>query len=106
MAFRVSQEESEQIDRMVRLSGLTKQDYIIQSVHHQKEVATGNTLMLVQFRKNLQQIERELERIEKASDMDGELLTPIRSMLEILEGFKEQPRTLADMKQLTVPNEE
>lgn len=26
VAFRVSQEESEQIDRMVRLSGLTKQD--------------------------------------------------------------------------------
>lgn len=61
---------------------------------------------LVQFRQNLQKIELELERIEKASDMDGELLTPIRSMLEILEGFKEQPRTLADMKQLTVPNEE
>ena len=106
VAFRVSQEESEQIDRMVRLSGLTKQDYIIQSVLHQKVVATGNPLMLVQFRKNLQQIGRELERIEKASDMDGELLTPIRSMLEILEGFKEQPRTLAGMKELTVPNEE
>lgn len=62
--------------------------------------------MLVQFRQNLQRIERELERIEKASDMDGELLTPTRSMLEILEGFKEQPGTLADMKQFTVPNEE
>ena len=67
---------------------------------------TGNPLMLVQLRQNLQRIEHELERIEKASDMDGELLTPIRSMLEILEGFKEQPGTLADMKQLTVPNEE
>lgn len=79
---------------------------VIQSVLHQKVVATGNPMMLVQFRQNLQRIERELERIEKASDMDGELLTPIRSMLEILEGFKEQPGTLADMKQLTVPNEE
>lgn len=69
-------------------------------------VATGNPLMLMQFRQNLRRIERELERIEKASDMDGELLMPIRSMLEILEGFKEQPRTLADMKQLIVPNEE
>lgn len=69
-------------------------------------VATGNPLMLVQFRQNLQRIGRELERIEKASDMDGELLTPIRSMLEILDGFKEQLGTLTDMKQLTVPNEE
>ena len=98
IAFRMSPEENEELNNRVKLSGFrTKQDYIIQSVLHQKVVVTGNPLMLVQF---------ELERIEKASDMDGELLTPIRSMLEILEGFKEQPRTLADMKQLTVPNEE
>lgn len=38
--------------------------------------------------------------------MDGELLTPIRSMLEILEEFKEQTRTLAGIKELTIPNEE
>lgn len=100
IAFRMSPEENEELNNRVKLSGFrTKQDYIIQSVLHQKVVATGNPLMLVQFRQNLQ-------RIEKASDMDGELLTPIRSMLEILEGFKEQAGTLADMKKLTVPNEE
>ena len=100
IAFRMSPEENEELNNRVKLSGFrTKQDYIIQSVLHQKVVATGNPLMLVQFRQNLQ-------RIEKASDMDGELLTPIRSMLEILEGFKEQAGTLADMKQLTVPNGE
>jgi hypothetical protein len=107
IAFRMSPEENEELNNRVKLSGFrTKQDYIIQSVLHQKVVAMGNPLMLVQFRKNLQQIERELERIEKASDMDGELLTPIRSMLEILEEFKEQTRTLAGIKELTIPNEE
>ena len=107
IAFRMSPEENEELNNRVKLSGFrTKQDYIIQSVLHQKVVAMGKPLMLVQFRKNLQQIERELERIEKASDMDGELLTPIRSMLEILEEFKEQTRTLAGIKELTIPNEE
>ncbi len=107
IAFRMSPEENEELNNRVKLSEFrTKQDYIIQSVLHQKVVAMGNPLMLVQFRKNLQQIERELERIEKASDMDGELLTPIRSMLEILEEFKEQTRTLAGIKELTIPNEE
>ena len=107
IAFRMSPEENEELNNRVKLSGFrTKQDYIIQSVLHQKVVAMGNPLMLVQFRKNLQQIERELERIEKASDMDGELLTPIRSMLEILEEFKEQTRSLAGIKELTIPNEE
>lgn len=72
IAFRMSPEENEELNNRVKLSGFrTKQDYIIQSVLHQKVVATGNPLMLVQFRKNMQQIERELERIEKVSDMDG-----------------------------------
>ena len=77
IAFRVSPEENEELNNRVRLSGFrTKQDYIIQSVLHQKVVATGNPLMLVQFRQNLQKIERELERIEKASDMMGSYLLP------------------------------
>ena len=106
IAFRVSPEENEELNNRVRLSGFrTKQDYIIQSVLHQKVVATGNPMMLVQFRQNLQRIEEELKRIGNASEMDEELLTPIRSMLEILEGFKEQPRSLAGLKQLTVSEE-
>ena len=107
IAFRMSSEENEELNNRVKLSGFrTKQDYIIQSVLHQKVVATGNPLMLVQFRQNLQRIEQELKRIEEVSEMDGELLTPIRSMLEILDGFQGQPRSLAGMKQLTLPDEE
>lgn len=106
IAFRVSPEENEELNNRVRLSGFrTKQEYIIQSVLHQKVVAIGNPLMFLQFRQNLLRIEEELKRIGKASEMDEELLTPIRSMLEILEGLKEHPRTLAGMKQLTVSEE-
>lgn len=106
IAFRVSPEENEELNNRVKLSGFrTKQEYIIQSVLHQKVVAIGNPLMFLQFRQNLLRIEEELKRIGKASEMDEELLTPIRSMLEILEGLKEHPRTLAGMKQLTVSEE-
>lgn len=77
IAFRMSPEENEELNNRVKLSGFrTKQDYIIQSVLHQKVVVTGNPLMLVQFRQNLQKIELELERIEKASDMMGSYLLP------------------------------
>ena len=61
------------------------QEYIIQSILH---------------------IEAELERLQKADDMDSELLTPIRTMLEILEAFRETPRTLAGMERLTVNEED
>jgi hypothetical protein len=107
VAFRLSPEENEELTNRVKLSGCrTRQEYIIQSILHQKVVATGNPLMLVSFRKNLQHIEYELERLEQAGDMDPELLTPIRSMLEILEAFQEAPRSLAGIKQLTVSNEQ
>lgn len=89
VGFRMSQEESEELDNRVKLSGYqSKQDYLIQSVLYQKIVAVGNPLMMVQFRKNLQHIESELERINQASEMDEELLTPIRTMLEILQAFE------------------
>ena len=46
IAFRMSPEENEELNNRVKLSGFrTKQDYIIQSVLHQKVVATGNPLM-------------------------------------------------------------
>lgn len=106
VAFRMSPEENEELTRRVKMSGCrTRQEYIIQSVLHQKVVATGNPLMLVSFRQNLQHIEAELERLQNAGDMDPELLTPIRTMLEILEAFRETPRTLAGMERLTVSDE-
>lgn len=107
VAFRLSPEENEELTNRVKLSGCrTRQEYIIQSILHQKVVATGNPLMLVSFRKNLQHIESELERLEKAGDMDPELFTPIRSMLEILEAFQEAPHSLAGMKQLAINREQ
>ena len=88
VGFRMSPEESDELNNRVKLCGFrSKQDYLIQSALHQKINVVGNPLMLVQFRQNLQRIEKELLRINEVSEMDEELLTPIRSMLEILEGF-------------------
>ena len=67
----------------------TKQDYVLDSVLHNKVTAKGNPMMLVNFRKELYGILEELERLEEASEIDEELFTPIRTMLEILEAFKE-----------------
>ena len=89
VGFRMSPEESDELNNRVKLCGFrSKQDYLIQSALHQKINVVGNPLMLVQFRQNLQRIEKELLRINEVSEMDEELLTPFRSMLEILEGFE------------------
>ena len=66
ITFRMSPEENEELNNRVKLSGFrTKQDYIIQSVLHQKVVVTGNPLMLVQFRQTLQRIEREAHKKQR-----------------------------------------
>lgn len=68
----------------------TKQEYVLDSVLHNEVVAKGNPQMLVNFRKELGEILFELERIDSASEIDEELFTPIRTMLEILEAFKKK----------------
>ena len=90
IAFRGSPEEAAELDKRWKLCGYaTKQDYLIDSMLHQQVVAKGNPMMLVTFRDELHAILHELRRIQDASEMDEELLTPIRTMLEIIEAFKE-----------------
>lgn len=74
IAFRMSPEENEELDLRVKLCGYqTRQEYIIESVLHQKVTAVGNPLMLVQFRKQLRGIEEELKRLTTLEDADEEL---------------------------------
>src|SRR5574344_1789648 len=90
VAFRMSPEENQELETRVKLMGFrTRHEYIIQSLLNHKVMATGNPLMLVQFRKQLQQIDAELSRINKRLEVEEELCVPIRTMLEILDAFKE-----------------
>lgn len=90
IAYRCSPAERKELDKRWKLLGYaTKQDYVLDSVLHNKVTAKGNPMMLVNFRKELYGILEELERLEEASEIDEELFTPIRTMLEILEAFKE-----------------
>ena len=91
IAYRCSPEERKELDKRWRLMGYpTKQEYVLDSVLHNEVVAKGNPQMLVNFRKELGEILFELERIDSASEIDEELFTPIRTMLDILEAFKKK----------------
>lgn len=69
IAYRCSPEERKELDKRWKLMGyLTKQDYVLDAVLHNKVTAKGNPQMLVNFRKELYIIISELERINEASD--------------------------------------
>ena len=91
VAFRMSPEEAEELDKRYRLLGYrNKQDYLINAVLKNKVIAVGDMQMIFQFRRTLNEILTELKRLESAGDMDEELMTPIRTILEIMEAVKEQ----------------
>ena len=90
VAFRVSPEEDKQIETYVRLSGLTKQDYITRRLTHRDVVVQGNPRVFKAVRNQLADVLTELQRIEAGGEVNDELLDLIEMIADILGGLKEE----------------
>ena len=90
VAFRVSPEEDKQIETYVRLSGLTKQDYITRRLTHKDIVVQGNPRVFKALRNQLADVVAELQRIEAGGEVNDELLDLIEMIADILGGLKEE----------------
>lgn len=88
VAFRVSPEEWEQIERYVQLSGLTKQDYITRRLTHREVIVQGNPRVFKALRNQLADVLSELQRIEVGGEVNDELLDVIEMIADILGGLK------------------
>ena len=89
VAFRVSPEEDEQLEIAVRLSGLTKQDYITRRLLNRDIVVQGNPRVYKALRDELATVLAELWRIRDGANVDSELLDTIRMIAAIMGGMKE-----------------
>lgn len=89
VAFRVSPEEDAQIETAVRLSGLTKQDYITRRLMCREVVVQGNPRVYKALRNEFAAVLVELQRIEAGGGVDGELLDTIRLITAIMDGMRE-----------------
>lgn len=89
VVFRVSPEEDEQIETAVRLSGLTKQDYITRRLMCREVVVQGNPRVYKALRNEFAAVLAELQRIEAGGGVDGELLDTIRLIAAIMDGMRE-----------------
>ena len=87
VAFRVSPEENERIEA-VRLSGLSKQDYITRRLLCQDVVVQGNPRVYKALRNELAVVLAELQRIEAGGSVNEELLETIELIAVILGGLK------------------
>lgn len=90
VAFRVSPEEDAAIEAQVRLSGLTKQDYITRRLLCRDVVVQGNPRVYKALRNELTDVFAKLQRIDKSSDIDDDLRDIIRLIADILNGMKKE----------------
>ena len=89
VAFRVSEEEAKQIDECVRLSGLTKQDYIVRRLMCRDIVVQGNPRVYKALKNQMAELYEELKRIERFSEENEELLYTLQLVAETLNGMEE-----------------
>ena len=91
IAFRMSPEEDQQLEAFVKISGLTKQDYITTRLLERDVVVEGNPRVYKALKEQFAAVLDELRRIEARNSVDADLLEIIRMMATIMDGMKEDP---------------
>ena len=89
VAFRVSEEEAQPLDVAVKLSGLTKQDYITTRLLNRDIVVQGNPRVYKALREQFGAVLQELRRIDAGNAASDELLDTIQMIARIMDGMKE-----------------
>lgn len=90
LCFRLSPEENEQLNTFVRLSGLTKQEYVTQRVLNLDVVVQGSPRVFKALKEQLGAVLMELQRINAGSVVSDELLDIIQMIAHIMDGLKEE----------------
>ena len=89
VAFRMSPEENADLDRRVKLSGLTKQEYFIRRISERDIVVQGSPRVYKALRDQMTEILMELNRLEYAGGATDELLETLELVAETVRGMGE-----------------
>ena len=89
VAFRVSEEENQQINTFAKLAGTTKQDYITQRLLCQDVIVQGNPKVYKALKEQLEAVLSEMKRINTGDSVSPDLLDTIHMIARIMEGMKE-----------------
>ncbi len=93
VSFRMSPEENALLDSYARLSGMTKQDYMIARLLQKEIVVQANPRVYKALRNQFDAVLMELRRIESAGQMEPEGMDQMEFILKIMEGLNEKHNT-------------
>ena len=94
VAFRVSPEEDMLIESAVRVSGLTKQDYIIRKLTDREVVVQGNPKVYRGLLLEMRAILDEMRRILEGQTVNEDLLTRIDLITSVMIGMQKEDGSL------------
>ena len=93
ISFRMSSQERDDLNVRVKLSGLTKQDYIIKRLSERDIVVQPNTRIYKALRNQMAEILSELQRIENGADIDSDLRDIIEITAQTYNGLAEKEKS-------------
>lgn len=87
IAFRISPEENALLEDFVRLSGLTKQEYIIQRVLIREVVVIPNPRVHKALKGKMTQLCEQVGQFRSVSEVSPEMLAVLEMLGRIYEGM-------------------
>ena len=90
VGFRMSEEESEELNKKVALSGMNKQDYIIESLLKRKIRVVGGRKVIREVQMQLEAILEELQFLDDNTDIEEDIIVPLKTVLEVLTADEER----------------
>ena len=94
IAFRVSPEENEDINLRVRLSGLTKQEYLTRRCQERDVIGHGNPRVFKALKTQLETLNDELRRIDAGASVDADLLSTIQFVAQMLFELNQDKKSM------------
>lgn len=87
IGFRMSPEEAELFNSLVKVSGLNKQDYLISRVLQRDVIINGNPRVFIGLKKELIALYNEFQRLNDCSQITDEQLLLLNQIIKILKGM-------------------
>ncbi len=89
VSFRVSPEESSLLNSLVKISGLTKQDYITEALLSNQIIIQPTSRTYKAIKDELSTVISELKRIEAGQNVDVDLLDLLSRITSAIDSLKE-----------------
>lgn len=88
VGFRMSPEEAELLNSLVKVSGLNKQDYLINRALQHDVIVNGNPRVFIGLKKELIALNSEFRRLNTCSQISDEQLILLNQIMKILNEMR------------------